>query len=387
MNNTSKIAVKIVKDKNYSKYYFTVDFMDIESDFDLNEIYRILFTKLKENNLKIVYEKFFGKISYQRKWNKMRKRILEENNIETAPSLYIEGLSVKGSPMSGVQVYAVSIDETCINYIRNRQGYCIGTEIINKDRRVLHLLENTESIPDKENEYNNILQDFEDTILQYNFVCTDIIRTWIYLYDINSYYQNFNKARRDFFTKVGINYMPNANNLPASTCIEGYGVNKTSCMQVYCIDKQNSDIEISRVYNEYQNEAAGDSYIYKPTFSRGIIVNYEDLVELQISGTASINKDGNTIYINNPYKQIEYTLKNIENILRKADMDFSDLCHVTCFFKEPQYYNMFESILKSNHITKFPCNCVVGNVCRDDLLFEIDGIAVKQLAGGEYEKI
>ncbi|QUI21838.1 hypothetical protein HZI73_05790 [Vallitalea pronyensis] len=380
MSNKSKITVKTLEEKNHSRFYFTVDLMDVVDDHAIEKIYKNLCQVINKNGLKIVYEKCFGNIEFKEKWMNLRNKTLAVYEIDMAPLLYVEGASVHNAPMSGIQIYAISDHaKMTLHYIHNGEGHLIGTEMASDDMRILHLLENTGFEGDKESEYKNILESFETTILKHHFACTDIVRTWIYLYDINSYYEIFNKARRDFFTKVGINYSADSNNLPASTCIEGFGQNQESCMHVYCIDKRHSHVSINRVYNTYQNEASGDDYIFKSTFSRGMVITYDDLVELQISGTASINQHGDTIYRNNPYKQITYTIENIENILESVKMNFSDLCHVTCFFKDQRYYAMYKSIIEEKNIDNLPCTCVVGHVCREDLLFEFDGIAVKKV--------
>lgn len=98
---------------------------------------------------------------------------------------------------------------------------------------------------------------------------------------------------------------------------------------------------------------------------------------MQISGTASIDNHGKTIYIKDPYQQIKRTLLNIKNLLNNVGLDFSDIVCSTCFFKDPSSYKLLKKIIEELNITDFPSINVIANVCRDNLLFEIDAIAVK----------
>jgi len=148
-------------------------------------------------------------------------------------------------------------------------------------------------------------------------------------------------------------------------------------MEFYCCEK-NSSIRIERIFNKDQNEAEGKGYLYQPTFSRAIKVSYKDHIELQISGTASINSQGKTIYENDPYNQIKRTLLHIKNLLDSANMDFCDIGVSTCFFKEAQYYKVFEVVLEDLKIKEFPSIYVIGKVCREDLLFEMDAVEIKK---------
>ena len=149
-------------------------------------------------------------------------------------------------------------------------------------------------------------------------------------------------------------------------------------MNLYYLKRQ-GPILIRRIYNQYQKEADNESYIFNPTFSRALQIMQPGLIELQISGTASIDKNGNTVYPGDAYNQIKTALKMVNNLLRQADLEFKDICFATCIFKYKSDYVFFPQVLEELGYSEFPFISIQGNLCRDDLLFEIDGVAMREL--------
>ena len=133
-------------------------------------------------------------------------------------------------------------------------------------------------------------------------------------------------------------------------------------INVICIDKKIQHPTIKRVYNKFQNEAEGKNYLFKPTFSRALLIEDQYLAELQVSGTASINETGETVYLDDPYQQIKKTLINVGNLLEQANLNFGDFCESTCFFKKIEYYEHFSEAVKDLKIGDFS-NTFVGWRC------------------------
>ena len=48
----------------------------------------------------------------------------------------------------------------------------------------------------------------------------------------------------------------------------------------------------------------------------------------------------------------------------------------TVFVKRPEHASLFWKMARDHGLEEFPAVCVVADVCRDELLFEIDGQAV-----------
>src|SRR6185312_5914292 len=130
-----------------------------------------------------------------------------------------------------------------------------------------------------------------------DFRPTDIVRTWIFLSDIERDYVAFNRARREFFAASGIDFGAGESLVPASTGIEGRSHRQSAVtLDVYCLDRSATGCRSTRVHNALQPEAEGDTYPLRPTFARAILTEWAAHRELQISGTASIDPSGQTAF-------------------------------------------------------------------------------------------
>jgi 2-iminobutanoate/2-iminopropanoate deaminase len=122
------------------------------------------------------------------------------------------------------------------------------------------------------------------------------------------------------------------------------------------------------------------------SFSRAMKVNIGAVELLFISGTASIGPNRETLYPDDFEKQARHTYKNVEDILKTEDMNFSDVVKWTVFLKDMKHYDWFEKIRSAvfteHGITRehLPASTAIqATLCREELLVEMECIAVKQL--------
>jgi enamine deaminase RidA (YjgF/YER057c/UK114 family) len=124
--------------------------------------------------------------------------------------------------------------------------------------------------------------------------------------------------------------------------------------------------------------AQPEAMTYGPLFSRGIEIIWPTYKILLVSGTASIDELGRSVYAENPEQQVSNTLNNISLLLNKYDATMNDIVQATAYFKNPDLEPVFNGLLVQNEWSTMPCLRVVGDVCREDLFFEMDCIAVVQ---------
>ncbi|MCC7300234.1 MAG: translation initiation inhibitor [Verrucomicrobia bacterium] len=202
------------------------------------------------------------------------------------------------------------------------------------------------------------------------FRFTDIIRTWIYLDHLLDWYGPFNTVRTDFFKAHGTFEQM----VPASTGIGAsnpFGAAIT--MDVLAVQPKDRRLKITEVLSPLQNPALD----YKSSFSRAVEMDYPTHRNLLISGTASIDPDGRTVHQNDPEKQIRLTMDVVKGILESRGMDWSDLFRGIAYFKDMQYLSVYRRVAEDLKIPRFPLAVSHADVCRDDLLFEIEVDAVK----------
>jgi enamine deaminase RidA (YjgF/YER057c/UK114 family) len=210
----------------------------------------------------------------------------------------------------------------------------------------------------------------EAALKENGFRFTDTVRTWIYLDRLLDWYGEFNRVRTDFFKATGIfDHM-----VPASTGIGAANpFGAAILMDVLAVQPKNNRLKIQEITSPLQNPALD----YKSSFSRAVELKFPTHRSLLISGTASIDPDGKTVYQDDPEKQIRLTMDVVKAILNSRDMDWNDLFRGIAYFKDMDYLPIYRRVAEELGISRFPLAVSHADVCRDDLLFEIEVDAVK----------
>jgi enamine deaminase RidA (YjgF/YER057c/UK114 family) len=207
-------------------------------------------------------------------------------------------------------------------------------------------------------------------LLQHGFRFTDTVRTWLYLDRLLDWYGEFNTARTAFFEKNGV-----FNKLvPASTGIGAanqYGA--ALVCDLLAVQPKTSKVKIESVDSPMQGSALN----YRSSFSRAVEMAFPTHRSLLISGTASIDRDGKSVHIGNTDLQIDLTMCVVEAILKSRDMGWHDLFRGIAYFKDMSDRPLFDKYCKAHDIPKFPLAAAHTDICRGDLLFEIEIDAVK----------
>ncbi len=205
----------------------------------------------------------------------------------------------------------------------------------------------------------------------------DVVRTWIYIPELLSWYDTFNSARHQVFKEAEIMGDDHPFWLPASTGIQGGCASGDACMMgVLALTKLNGgEISVGMVDSPGQCEAVE----YGSAFSRAVEVKDSCSSRVYVSGTASIDTTGKTVHIGNIKKQTQHTLDVIEDLLGAKGHGFQDVVHCVVFLKKPEFLGPYRKVAEKRGIN---LNCAletVADVCRDDLLIEIELLSVKSL--------
>lgn len=202
------------------------------------------------------------------------------------------------------------------------------------------------------------------------FSFTDTVRTWIYLDKLLEWYDDFNTVRTAFFNENGVFDKM----VPASTGIgAGNPHGAAIMMDVLAVQPLGDELTIQSVDSPLQNPALD----YKSSFSRAVELAYPTHRSLFISGTASIDPEGKTVHLDNPEQQIRLTMEVVHAILETRGMGWGDLFRGIAYFKNMDWLPLYRSIVAELGIPRFPLAVSHADVCRHDLLFEIEVDAVK----------
>lgn len=196
------------------------------------------------------------------------------------------------------------------------------------------------------------------------------VRTWVYLKDVDVFYQGMVDARGAVFAEQGLT---RNTHYIASTGIEGACAHRYDlvAMDAY----SNLDLEPQQV--SYLNDFARlcPTRYYNVHFERGTRVAYADRAHHFISGTASIDADGEVVHLGDVLRQLDYAMENVEALLRSGAASLDDLGYLIVYLRDPTDFGRVERRL-SERFPDLPVMIVQGAVCRPQWLIEIEGVAV-----------
>lgn len=133
-----------------------------------------------------------------------------------------------------------------------------------------------------------------------------------------------------------------------------------------------------------------EAYAYdKPSsFSRALTFDIGDVTLLLISGTASVDESGATVYGGDFRAQCWRTYRNISTLLESAGMSWHDIVRTTCYLRDIERdYHDFNEVRTAFFgwlgLDPLPASTgIQARLCREDLLIEIEAIAVVRKGSG-----
>jgi enamine deaminase RidA (YjgF/YER057c/UK114 family) len=331
----------------------------------ITKIFPEIFNYLFENKLVILNQFLFGKGKHELENKKNSEKYLR--GIKW-PVTIIKQESLNGGYEWGTIIAAVSAT--------NLQPVFEGETIIGnyfEDDYAKHFFFGG-LIPEISGQSNigQSKQSFEmiDTILgKAGMEIGNVTRTWFYLNDLLNWYDEFNTVRNDYFTSKGIYEKL----IPASTGIGAENLNNGAVLfGGYAVKQIQKIIKIKSVESPLQCPASD----YKSSFSRAVEISHPDYRHIIVSGTASITPDGETANAGNINKQVELTMKVVNAILQSRDMSWENVTRGIVYFKNKKEINSFDDYCTTNSMPLLPLSIIQADICREELLFEIEIDAV-----------
>jgi 2-iminobutanoate/2-iminopropanoate deaminase len=125
-----------------------------------------------------------------------------------------------------------------------------------------------------------------------------------------------------------------------------------------------------------------EAYSYGSAFSRGLRIELNGLSILLISGTASIDEQGNTVHAGDLRAQARRTFSNIGGLLAAERATWKDVVRTTCYLRDIERdYKAFNeertAFYNEEGLDPLPASTGIQAIlCRPDLLIEIEAIAM-----------
>jgi len=331
------------------------------------EIFAGISDVLRSRDASILQERIFSTQAAAETLRRVRAEIYDDLDDGVSPSFLVaqEGLS---GQVGGVQVHAVSGDSR--PEVVQLDGNPCGR--IFRSPRCSYLT--LSYISDMENEeapaQARIMMQKGDTILRkFGADFLSVPRTWMWLKDILSWYDDFNHVRTKFFTEWDLVGPGTRQSMPASTGIGLGPANGGHCAMDLTAVLEPAD-------STQYLQAAGKQQCameYGSAFSRASKAITPAGHTVFVSGTASIDTDGQTTHIGDAAGQIKTTIENVRAVLADMNCGDDDVVHVIAYCKTTEVEKVFNAY---KNTLAWPWITVICDICRHDLLFEIEAAAM-----------
>ena len=121
---------------------------------------------------------------------------------------------------------------------------------------------------------------------------------------------------------------------------------------------------------------------YGSAFARGLKLELGNYKLLIISGTASVDDEGETLYKGDFRAQCWRAYRNISNLLEAEGGSWKDIVKTTCYLRDIERdYDDFNDVRNAffewNNLDPLPASVgIQARLCREDLLVEIEAVAM-----------
>jgi len=362
-----KMNLRTIKTGKVVETYITaVPDVDVPASQQAQQLFSGITEVLRSNKLQILQERVFGTSEALEISGPIRADAYGRLDDGVQPTWLVVGQGINGQ-IAGVQVHAVAgvenleimhlgelpcgriVTVPCCTYLA--LSAISAPEVSQADQQATRMLEKAESLLKKA-----------------RVDMFSVPRTWMWLRDILSWYDQFNDVRNTFFTERGLVGKDITSRMPASTGIGIAQACGSACVMDLVAVIQPAD-SIEYLDETGKQESAFD---YGSAFSRAARAPTPAGTAVFVSGTASIGPTGATVHIDDPEAQIQATIDNVRAAVNQANCTDDQVVQALVYCKTAQIEKLFcdkWSDLPWPHIT------AITDICREDLLFEIEATA------------
>jgi enamine deaminase RidA (YjgF/YER057c/UK114 family) len=285
------------------------------------------------------------------------------------PVTWVEGDACNAQPVAGLEIYGIANAE--VKRVRI-DGRVVGSVYSDGTARhcMLGGLGSQSQASSRAEQTAQAIEELQHALAQAGFNLTDTVRTWFFLDDILSWYDEFNHARTEIYSRIKFR----TGSLPAST---GVGAKNPAGTAVALAAWAVQPLDIATHAEEIGSPLQCPAPAYGSSFSRAMEITTPTSRRLLISGTASIAPGGETSWKDDPRRQVELTMEVVEAILKSRNFSFSDISRATAYFRRSADAWAFTEWCARKHTNALPAVIVHCEVCRDDLLFELEADATQ----------
>jgi enamine deaminase RidA (YjgF/YER057c/UK114 family) len=331
---------------------------------------------LNSRGMRILNERVFGTLDFYETYLRIRERFPDSAQRRFS---YIQGAPVHGNGLSGIQIHAVRpFSNSNPGGLYDRRHPC--GSIWKRDDTTFIYLTGLHGLRNgnrgRSDQAASMFEAMKRLLASQSADCGNVVRTWIYLADILDWYDTFNAVRTEKFRSFGL--IPafaeesdiDPAHLPASTGVGGHNPAGMSCYGDVLAVSGNIPVSV------LQGIRQPSAYSYGSAFSRGICIEEKECRQLFVSGTAAIDPNGRSLYPYDAEAQIRTTLEVVEELIGEKGANFKDIGSATVYLKRAGDWSVYEKLALRFGLMNLPAVFIIADICRDELLFEMDAIAI-----------
>ncbi len=335
--------------------------------------------ELAKRKIQPIQEKFYGRQEVREDVLRHRSDAYERHGLDPGvPVTWIEGLPLEGGDFIGLQIWGVVShdEETCVRTVEN-PATGRGRIWTGRGFRMLHLPAVRGTLvdgtlpagpaPQAQQMFTNVGLGLQAHGMAY----PDVTRTWIYVSRLLEWYGELNRVRTAHYARMGLG-VKDGPAFPASTGIQGRMADEECLVDVLALRNEGGALAEPIRCSPRQDQ----SFNYGSAFSRGMTFTIEGRKTVHISGTASINPAGLSTHLGDAECQSLETLMSIAAILEAQGGSLHNITSATLFCRDRAAWEAWNRVTRLLQVPAFPKVCVLADVCRHDLLVEMESVAV-----------
>ena len=351
----------------------------IETAADLDGFYGEVAAVLARRGQTLLHEKAFGVLDLAAAADDARDRALATDAGRPVPHSFIEGRPCAGGRFAGVQAWAMPVSPgVAVTPVRDGPRV-VGMRVDAPAGRALFLhaangLSGDGSPRPTVGVECRAAFDRAATLLaREGFSFGDVARTWLFVAHLLDWYDELNRVRTRFYRECGLMAHGPESFLPASTGIQGRDPSGAEIViDVLAVAGGTPTDPALRPLRSPRQDAA---FSYGSAFSRGMRVGPGDAPVLLVSGTAAIDRDGRSCFPGDPSAQIADTYLNVAAVLQPEGAGLADIASAIRYYKDTACWETHREMAARGLLPDLPAIDVLADVCRDELLFEMEAMA------------
>ncbi len=373
-----RVEVRATERDSFTEYHVTGTVGQEKEGAD--ELFAQMAAAVAERGIQSIQEKLYGLSDARASVLKKREAAWRREELDlSVPVTWIQGTPVQEGEFVGLQIWGIVPRDNATG-VRTVTNPATGPGRLwtGDGFRVLHLPSVRGLKPggvlagDAPAQADQMFSNAGLGLKAHGMEYRNVVRTWIYMARLLEWYGDFNRVRTAHYQPAGLGG-PGGVAFPASTGIQGHSAEEECLMDVLAFksDGGGSAVATPIIHSPRQDQ----SFNYGSAFSRGMALEVEGRRTVHVSGTASINPAGASIHVGNAELQSLETMMCVAAILEEQGGGLTNITSATLFCKNREAWEAWNRVSRLLQVPAFPTICVLADVCRHDLLVEMEAVA------------